>query len=639
MHIGTVYKVNSKGERKAYYRLEESYRNSCGQPRTRRFCVLGYLEELPILKQHMLLLSCIEQLAYHGQRPMSGDETVDRLTYEFYEKMVRNGRLAEVKEAMREYREELARKGFEKVNLSMMKNTDAREIGAEHVCLETLRRLGVDKFLAGKGWTPAEISLAMMQIASRAIYPVSELRTVKYMRENSALCELLGIDPMSFNHRHLHKSANRLYELHTELEDWLHNRVCTLFDIKDEILLFDLTNTYFEGRMERSELAKYGRSKEKRRDCKLVVLAAIVNTEGLLVRTRILEGNASDCSTMKSVMDSLAREQLRFGKENKDITVVMDAGISTEENIRYLEENGNKYITVTRSSTVKCTSMGMPTKEVTDNKGQIIRLERVAVGEDRTHYLLVDSKAKTLKERSMYKRACQEYEEGLKVIADGIIKRGGTKKLEKVYERLGRLKGHCSAVNRGYEVQVLHDDKNIVTAFTWRKLPEKSLGSETKHGKYVLRTNMDIEDEVNVWEFYNVIRVVESTFRCLKTDLELRPVYHKGDQGTKSHLHLAVLAYWIVSTVQYQLKRHDVHTEWKEVIRILNTHKIVSTEVSREEKGEVKIRQCTEPGESVRALYQFLNIQEIPLKKRKFVVHPEENLKKTDIENQENGSG
>lgn len=639
MHIGTVYKINSKGERRPYFRLVESYRNSCGQPRTCTLCILGYLEELPELRQHVLLCRCIEDLAYHGQHPMSGEEVIDRLTYELYEKMVRNGRLAEVKDSLGNYRDEMVKNGFENVNLSTIKNTSAREVGAERVCLETLRRLGIEIFLRKKGWKDNDVSLAMMQIASRAIYPVSELKTVAYMKENSAMCELLDIDPESFNHRHLYRSALRLYELHEELEDWLHSRVCTLFDIKDEILLFDLTNTYFEGRMEGSHIAKYGRSKEKRSDCKIVVLAAVVNTEGLLVRTRIFEGNASDCSTMQEIIASLANEQLSQGKDKKDITVVMDAGISTKENLQYLDENGYNYITVARGSTLKYKSMGNPTKEVRDNKKQVIKLERVSVEGDESHFLLVDSKAKTLKERSMYDRACQEYEDGLKTIAEGVRKKGGTKKLDKVYERLGRLKERCHAVAQYYEVSEEHDNNNTVISLTWFKKPEKSLSSESKHGKYVLRTNMDMQDEVNIWEFYNVIRVVESTFRCLKSDLDLRPVYHKGDDGTKAHLHLAILAYWVVSTVQYQLRQQNVHTDWRDIVRILSTHKVVSTQMQRKEKSDVKIRQCTEPGEKVQTIYRMLDINGIPIRRKKYVVHPKDDSKKISTEIHEVKSG
>lgn len=622
MHIATVYKTDSSGVKRNYYRLCESYRTSCGQPRKRMLCALGYLEELPDLKDRMLLLGCIEELAYRAQRPMSGNETIDRLTYHYYDRIVSNGKLSEVRGLMEEYRLELERKGIEKVNLSTLKNIDPREIGAEHVCLSTLQRLGVGEFLQKQGWSVEDSRFALMQIASRAIYPVSELKTVSYLKENSGLCELMGIDPAKVNHQRLYKSAKRLYEQHQGLEDFLHERVCTLFDIQDEILLFDLTNTYFEGRMQGSKLARFGRSKEKRSDCRLVVLAAVVNAQGLLVRTRIFEGNRADCSILKEIVESLTREQIRRGKNKEDITIVMDAGISTRENLEYLKENNYRYITVARSAGLKYSSAGQGIRQVTDNKKQIIRLEKVTVQDCPDTCLLVDSQAKTLKEKGMYERSCQYFEEGLASILVGIQKKGGTKKLDKVCERLGRLKSECPAVWKDYQIDYEHDSKNIVTHFQWERKESKSICSESKHGKYVLRTNIDEANEVNIWFFYNIIRVVEATFRCLKSDLDIRPVYHKGDDGTKAHLNLAVLAYWIVSTVNYQLSNAGIHQLWTETVRVLQTQKVISNQVVRQDGAIVEIRQSTEPNEQVKELYEALKLKENPIKRRKFVVHP-----------------
>lgn len=623
MHITTVYKLDSQGVKRLYYRLCESYRTSYGQPRKRMLCALGYLETVPELKDRMLLLRCIEDLSYLGQRPMSGNETIDNLAYHYYNRIVSNGKLTEIQGLMEEYRKELERRGIEKVNLSTLKNIDPREIGAEHVCLSTLGRLGVEDFLLKKGWGVEDARFAVMQIASRAIYPVSELKTVSYLRESSALCELMGIAPDKVTHHRLYRSALRLYELHESMEDYLHDRVCTLFDIKDEILLFDLTNTYFEGRMQGSKIARFGRSKEKRSDCRLVVLAAVVNAGGMVVRTRIFEGNRSDSSTLKKIMDSLVRAQLRLGKSKEDITVVIDAGISTRENLDYLRDNQYKYITVARSSGLKYSSCGEGICQVKDNKNQVIRLEKVKVEGCDDTCLLVDSEAKTLKEKGMYDRSCQYYEEGLQTILSGIKKKGGTKKLDKVCERLGRLKSECPAVWKEYLVEYEHDEKNRVTSFQWVHQQSHSLCSESKHGKYVLRTNMDETDEKNIWFFYNVIREVEATFRCLKSDLDIRPVYHKGDDGSKAHLNLAVLAYWVVSTAGYQLGNAGIHHPWSEIVRILQTHKVVSTRVEKEDGTIVEIRQCTEENEKVQSIYQALKLDSIPMKKRKFVVHPE----------------
>jgi transposase len=622
MHIATVTKTDSQGRKRNYYRLCESYRTADGQPRKRMLCALGYLEELPTLKEQMLLLRCIEDIAYRGQRPMSGNPLIDSLTYKYYDHIVKSGKLTEIKGLMEEYRLSLERRGIERVNLSTMENVDPREVGAEHVCLSTLKRLGLEAFLLRQGWDAADALFAVMQIASRAIYPVSELKTVSYLRENSALCELTGIDPGKVSHTRLYRSALRLYNEHEKLEDYLHERVCNMFDIKEEVILFDLTNTYFEGRMQNSRIARFGRSKEKRSDCRLVVLAAVVNTDGLLIRTRIFEGNRGDCTTLKEIIASLEESMKKQGKSKEDITVVMDAGISTKENLAYLKAEGYHYVTVARSGGLKYSSMGEGIRTVRDNKDQEIRLEKIRIEDCSDTALLVDSKAKNAKEQAMYERACQYYEEGLQAIATGIGKKGGTKKLEKVSERLGRLKAASPSVWKDYEVRCEYNEKNVVTCFEWKRDVSKSLTRESKHGKYVLRTDLDETKEEVIWEFYNVIRMVESTFRCLKTDLDLRPVYHKGDDGTKAHLHLAVLAYWVVSVIEYQLRKKGICHPWGEIRRILSTQKVVSTRVEREDHAIVDIRQCSEPSEEVSRLYQVLDIREKPIKRRKFVVHP-----------------
>jgi len=625
MHITSVYKTGSDGVKRVYYRLCESYRSSLGHSCKRMLCGLGYLAELPTLGKRMLLLRCIEDLAYRQQHPMSGDSVVDTLTYHYYDRIVSNGKLTQVEELRKEYQLELKHRGIEKVNLSTLKNIDPRDIGAEHMSVSTLKRLEVDKFLRSKGWNQEDITFSMMQVAARAIYPFSELRTVSYLKENSALCELMDIPLESVTHHRLYRSANRLYELHQDMENWLHHRVCSLFDLKDEILLFDLTNTYFEGRMDNSELAKRGRSKEKRSDCKIVVLAAVVNAQGMLVRTRIFEGNRGDSTTLQEIMETITHEQIQKGKTKGEITIVMDAGISTKENLAYLRKNEYRYVTVARSYGLKYTSAGQGICCVEDNRKQQIRLEKVVLENPTDHkdtFLLVDSKTKTLKERSMHDRSRSYFEDGLKAISKGIQTKGGTKKLEKVYERLGRLKNECPAVWKEYEIQQEHDAKNIVTSFTWERTQSTSICAESKHGKYLLQTNLDETREENIWFFYNVIRQVQETFRCLKSDLDIRPVYHKSDKGVKAHLNLAVLAYWVASTVRYQLGNKQIRQSWTETLRILQTHKIVSTEVTKEDQTIVHIRQCCESTEQVNTIYQALNINSEPIRKRKFVVHP-----------------
>ncbi|GHU74120.1 hypothetical protein FACS189413_18820 [Bacteroidia bacterium] len=621
-----------------YFRLCESYRDSFGKTRQRMIMALGYMEELPRWSDKQILCRCLNDMVLRHQHAICDNPQIVELANYFYQKLITTGKIPQIRENEESWLQEEEKRKREEITIKLatLTNISPKEIGAEHVALSCLERLQIEKFLTLKGWNPFDIRLAKAQIAARTIYPYSEYKTVRVLRDNSAICELLGLQPQEITKDKLYRSARRLYDLHHELENWLSNRVRSLFGFEDKILLFDLTNTYFEGRMQGSSLAKYGRSKEKRSDCKLVVLAAVVNTEGILVRTQIFEGNVGDCTTMQEIIASIEQGGL---PESEKKVIVMDAGISTKENLQYLRDHHYDYITVARSSGTRYETIGSPIKEVRDNKGQSIRLERVKVESSEDTFLLVDSKAKARKEESMYERSCALFEDGLKAIEAGLNKKGGTKKRDKVNERIGRLKERCSKVWSHYDLSFTCDKQDNVSSIAWKKKADKQADADTKHGKYLLQTTLDEDKEENIWEFYNVIRTVEETFRILKSDLDIRPVYHKGDDGTKAHLHLAILAYWVVSTSRYQLKKAGIHHQWNEVVRILSTHKIVSTRMQQTNEDWIEIRQCTQPEPVVTEIYEALKINAMPCKRRKFVWHPERPPESMTAENQSVSSG
>ena len=622
--------ANGKDERYVYFRLSESYRDSRGKVHQRMIMGLGELLELPKQSQLNKLIEVLNDMVLHHQLPLCEDTAVMDIAHKVYEELKRLNRIGEIKrmeeDRQKHIQEQPVRENnsspvseYVTINADSVKNLHARTIGAEQVCISTLEKLKVRDFLKSKGWKKRDIDIALVQIACRAIYPYSELRTVKVLRENSAVCEIVGIDPFAITKDDLYRSAHNLYGLHEDLEMWLYNRTRSLFAMDDKILLFDLTNTYFEGRMSDSELCRYGRSKEKRSDCPLVALGAVVNTEGMLVRSRIFEGNRADCKTLQQMIGSL--EGSTTCDTHRKI-VVMDAGISTKENLDWLKAHGYKYITVMRSAGVRYTTIDNTRKTVTDNKGQQIELQKVRVEGLSDTVLLVDSELKTRKEQSMYRRACQVYEEGLKAIESGIHRKGGTKKRDAVNLRLGRLKERSFGVHNDYEVTFEYDEKDITRSMSWKKKEARSQLTESSHGKYLIETNMDENEEENIWQFYNVIRMVEETFRILKTDLDIRPVYHKTDEGIKAHLHLAILAYWVVSSAQYQLKKKDIRHEWNELVRVMKTQVVVTTRATRNDGARIEIRQCTEPEEKLNQILTALDIKTPLIRRKKFVWHP-----------------
>jgi transposase len=219
----------------------------------------------------------------------------------------------------------------------------------------------------------------------------------------------------------------------------------------------------------------------------------------------------------------------------------------------------------------------------------------------------------------------QRFEEGIQSISEGINKKGGIKKLNKVFERLGRLKQKYPSVHKYYEISIQDDGKGTATSI--RCEHKKGEDPDKKAGVYFLRTTLDETLESTIWAIYNIIREIESTFRILKTDLDLRPIYHKTDDASMAHLNLGLLAYWLVSTIRFQLKQKGFTHDWREIVRMMNTQKCVSTSVENIEDKIITVRQCTEPTKNVKQIYDLLNFKYVPFHRKKSVVPPTEIFK------------
>ena len=620
-----------------YFRLTRKRYDASGKEKTEHFC-LGQLEGLTKSERNELA-DMLTVMIECGERPLRFNASLNELAMDFYLKYRESRPAAEFDPVLRaeaERKEAERRRDLVTVRLSSLVQKQARTIGPEAVCRSTLNMLKIREFLSSRGWSRGQVDLALMQIIARAIYPYSELKTVRYLQSNSALLEMFKLERRKVTKDALYQSAERLWEVHREMEDFLHERVTDIFHLEEKILLMDITNSYMEGRMEHSKLCFHGRSKEKRSDCKIVVLAAVVNTEGLIVRTMIYEGNRQDVTTVKEVVGTLAAET--SGDARK--IVVMDAGFYSAENTRWLTDNHFDYITVLPSGYAKFTADSEKVVRHEDCRHQEIRLQmgKVEIEGVKHRALLVDSDAKALKEQSMHEQAARRYEEGLEAIRAGITKKGGTKSRDAVNNRLGRLDKQYGAIRKEYDVTFTYEGKGKkekAVAMEWKRKDGTVTEREKFHGKYVLLTSLDENDEVNVWKFYNVIRTVEETFHVLKTDLDMRPVYHKSDGGIRAHLNLAVLAYWIVSVTKYRLKLKEYpNVRWDEIMRIAQTQVVVTAEMNTEDGGKVSVRQSTEAEEELAKIYSLLEISPNPIGKVKSQVHPKAPPKNPPPENQ-----
>jgi hypothetical protein len=428
---------------------------------------------------------------------------------------------------------------------------------------------------------------------------------------------------------HLYRISHRLYALKDSLESWLSHRTNELFDIQDKIIIYDLTNTYFEGEKRRSGLARFGRSKEKRNDAKLVVLALVINPYGFIKYSSILQGNVSDPSTLEAMIKDLRSKTSTTAEK---ALVVIDAGIATNENLARIRLEGYDYLCVSRSR-LKDYEIVATSERLTveDNRKRKIHLQKVSPvessRESTDYYLKVESLTKEKKELSMNDRFRDGYLNGLASIAGSLSKKRGAKQERKVHERVGRLMEKYPSIHKYYQIDYHVEEKQvtkkkpvlrIVTAMTWKLKPEMDMNARC--GVYFLRTSLNDNNRI-LWDSYNTIREIEYTMRVLKTDLDMRPIFHKKDESTMAHLHLALLAYWVVNTIRYQLKQRGINPQWNEIVRIMNTQKVVTTLAQNKCDQIIIIRRCSESNEKVKMIYHALNYKSTPFKKKKVVVH------------------
>jgi hypothetical protein len=449
-----------------------------------------------------------------------------------------------------------------------IRHPDVREIGGEWLCYQALTQLKMSDFLSNTGFSDEEVRLAITQIISRAVYPASELETTRWIRENSSVCSVTGYPIEKITKDKLYKSSLKLFSQKEKIENFLSTKTSQLFDIEDRIYIYDLTNACFEGRKTQSLIAKFGRSREKRSDCKTVVLALVINTAGFIKYSGIFEGNTHDAKTLEDIVTNLRS----CTSGSKRAVVVIDAGISTDENLEMLRENNFDYVCVSRCKLKDYTiEQSFLPVEVKDKKGQKIKLQRVVSDRHNDFFLKIDSEAKRIKEVSMNNRFQEGFEKGLSCIASSLEKKSGIKTQEKVYERVGRIKQKYPSVARFYDINYTvetdsvkdrktKEEKEIVKvkSMTWKI--KQNVEPKSESGTYFLRTSLRMSEE-DTWMVYNIIREIEYSFRTLKTDLDLRPIYHKKDNATMAHLHLGLLAYWVVNTVRYQLKKTDNKTQ------------------------------------------------------------------------------
>lgn len=505
---------------------------------------------------------------------------------------------------------------LETIDLNSIEIEGSRTFGGEHLCSQVMETLDLKSCFDHLGFSREENILAHVGIIGRALFAASEHKTAQYLGDNSGLCGLYNTAYGETTHRHLYTIADKLHQSKEYIDKFLYNRVLDMFGLKDSLVIYDLSNTYFEGRKATSRIAKFGKSKERRNDCKQVVFTGVINAQGFIRYSRIYDGNTADIVTLRDMVADLKRHSGTVA----DKTVVMDAGFASEENLEYLTGEDIRYVCVSRKRIKDYRLDESATIHMLkDQRDNPIELAVFTPEGHSDTWMYVKSEQKRVKEQSMRDKLSQRFEEEMESLARGLDKKGTTKKTEKVWERIGRIKEKHS-VSGKYLIDV-ESRAGKATKITWGQKPGEETGSAALgHGVYFIRTNYEKPQEAELWETYNTIREVEATFRCLKSDLQIRPVHHQKDERVESHIYLTILAYQLVNTIRYMLKEKGITHDWQNIVRIMNTQTIQSVILPTETKT-INLEKPSRPIQEALEIYKATNTKSMIPAKKKYVVY------------------
>jgi len=608
MFIRRVSHKNRKN-RKEYctYKLVESIRTERG-PRQRDVLNLGVNFDLP-KEQWKDLANCIEEIIT-GQLPL-----ID------YSKVIRTLARRYARKIIREQASVIAGRedippDYETIDINSVEDEEARTVGAEHVVYETIKELEIDRKLKELGLNRHQVAASLGVIAGRMIVPGSERSTHYWLQNVSALDELMGVDFSNLSLDRVYKVSDWLLKHKDALEEHLCRTEGQLFALEEKIILYDLTNTFFEGTGKYNPKARYGRSKEKRSDCPLVTLGLVLDTDGFPKKSQIFEGNVSEPKTLETMIGGLAGGEISEDSLIKP-TIVLDAGIASEENVLWLKDKHYPYIVVSRKKKKEIPSDVTMIAVKEDDRTNTVLVQAGLAKKQETDELELycHSTDKEKKEESIKTKFQERFEDELLKARNALHLRNGTKRYDKVVERIGRLKEKYKLVSHYYKVSVEKDSETDKA----KKIIWSHKKTEKTSGIYCLRTDRKDLDEQKIWDIYTMLTDIEDAFRCMKSELGLRPIYHQKETRCDGHIFITLLAYHLLHTIRFQLRQKGIRYCWTTIRTQLSTQVRITTTMKREDGKMIHIRKSSKAEPPHQTIYDALNLSYQPGEKLKTI--------------------
>ena len=493
----------------------------------------------------------------------------------------------------------------------------ARQFGACFLGWELWKRLQLDTFFrqvldedgAQVPWSQVAAVLAINRLCA----PGSELAIEERWYPSTALEDLLDLEEGKINDTRLYRCLDRMLPHKTKLEQHLKQRYGELFAAEFDVLLYDLTSTYVEGAAAQNPLMHRGYSRDHRPDCEQMVIALIVNPEGFPLSYETFNGNRADVSTMETILRMIER---KYGKARR--LWVMDRGIVSEENLAAIRRRGGQYLVGTPRSQMKRFEAELLKDDWTRVRPEV-EVKQVIIPQGEETYILCRTVGRKEKEKAIRQRFSTRLEEALQRL-EKTIASGRLKDRHKMERRLGKLQARFAPVNDLYDLHLGDSAEGV--RLEWKLKEERKSWRDLREGAYMLRTNLTAGSAEELWSKYMQLTEAEASFRALKSELSIRPLFHQKEARVKAHVMVAFLGYALWVTLKHLLKRRPAILAQPsadgmensqtlspvKALALLSTLQSADIVLPTTDSREIRLRRITEPTAEQKSLLHQLGI-------------------------------
>lgn len=492
------------------------------------------------------------------------------------------------------------------VNIRGVRTERVRDFGDIWLALELLKRLGLLEFFHEAIPAGTEkirwADLACVLTVARFCQPSSELYIAEHFYGHTALADLMGIaDDMVYDNR-LYRALDKLLPHKEALEKHLKQRFGELFNIDYDLLLYDVTSTYFEGEAKGNRQAKRGYSRDNRPDCKQVCIALVVTKEGIPLGYEVFAGNRHDSTTVEEIVEKM---EARYGAADR--IWVMDRGMTSDENIDFLKQGNRRYIIGTPKSMLKKFErelLGDDWQEV--HKGLEVKKCASPEGAKET-FILCRSTSRKEKDHAILERFMGRIEKELEKIQTS-CQTGRLKDPAIAERRIGRLLERNSRAAGLFDIKVVNQNNNGL-AIVWRKVSDRQNWQQLTQGCYMLRSNVADWSAEELWKAYIHLTDVEAAFRIQKSDLVLRPIWHQIEKRVQAHILVCFLAYVLWKCLSQMCTRSGLGNEPRKVIDELKRIKLTDVILPTKKGVEIRLPCVSKPDAHQQILLQHLGLK------------------------------